>query len=193
MNADDESAAWVAETNLPDDTLSPWLGDAPVAVTLSEVFPGAWDEEVWANEAPVLGEPGPELAVLEDRTEGEVRTLRLNLSSPRRAWAVMADITAPGAILEGELYGENYSRESARDNLYFKVIGVPPEGVDVMVKLRPGVPVTIRLGDVSLSLPELDGQTGQVTSPLRTGFGGGHGIDSMTLIHRRYALDGGTP
>jgi hypothetical protein len=193
MNADEESAAWVAGTKLPDDTLSPWLGDTPVAVTLSEVFPGAWDEEVWANEALVLGEPGPELAVLEDRIEGEVRTLRLSLSSPRRAWAVMADITAPGAILEGELYGENYSRESARDNLYFKVIGVPPEGVEVTVKLRPGVPVTVRLGDVSLSLPELAGQTGQVTSPLRTGFGGGHGIDSMTLIHRRYALDGGTP
>jgi hypothetical protein len=40
MNADEESAAWVAGTKLPDDTLSPWLGDTPVAVTLSEVFPG---------------------------------------------------------------------------------------------------------------------------------------------------------
>jgi hypothetical protein len=101
----------------------------------------------------------------------------------------MADITAEQAILEGELYGERYGRETPRDNLFFKVIALPPEGVEIGVKLLAGTPVTIRVADVSLSLPAFEGSPSQEASPLRTGFGGGHGIDWMTLIHRRYKLD----
>ena len=189
MDADTGKAAWVADTKLPDVTLSPWLGSAPVEEIMENVFPGSWGKQVWTNNAPALDQSGPEMTVLEDKTEGGVRFLRLSLRSPRGAWAVMADITAEEAILEGELYGERYGRETPRDNLFFKVIALPPEGVEIGVKLLAGTPVTIRVADVSLSLPAFEGSPSQEVSPLRTGFGGGHGIDWMTLIHRRYKLD----
>jgi hypothetical protein len=101
----------------------------------------------------------------------------------------MADIAAPGAILEGELYEERYSRETPRDHLFFKVIALAPEGVEIGVKLLAGAPVTIRLADVSLTLPALEGSAVQDAPPLRTGYGGGHGVDWMTLVHRRYSRD----
>jgi hypothetical protein len=189
MDADAGQAAWVAETKLPDDTLSPWLGSIPVDSVMESVFPGSWKDQIWINEAPVLNQSGPKMLVLEDEVQDGVRLLRLNLRSLRGAWAVMADIAAEGAILEGELYGERYSSETPRNNLFFKVIALPPEGVEIGVKLLAGTPVTIRLADVSLSLPALEGSAIQDASPLRTGYGGGHGVDWMTLIHRRFTLD----
>jgi hypothetical protein len=189
MDADAKKAVWVAGTQLPDETLSPWLGTAPVTGSMQEVFPGDWEEQVWTNDAPELNQPAPEMTILEDSTEGGIRHLRLNLRSLRGAWAVMADIAAPGAILEGELYEERYSRETPRDHLFFKVIALAPEGVEIGVKLLAGAPVTIRLADVSLTLPALEGSAVQDAPPLRTGYGGGHGVDWMTLVHRRYSLD----
>ncbi|MGE5250218.1 MAG: M20/M25/M40 family metallo-hydrolase [Bacteroidota bacterium] len=189
MNADTGKAYWVADGKLPhDDTLSPWLGSAPVKGIMKDVFPGSWEEQVWTNDAPVLNQPGPEMTVLEDNSEAGVRSLRLNLRSPRGAWAVMADVDAEGGILEGELYGEHDNREEPRDSLFFKVIDVPAEGVEIGLKLLPGIPVTIRLADVSLELPPLANRPGLYAVPLRTGFGGGHGVDGMTLLQRYYRL-----
>lgn len=189
MNADAGKAAWVSDATRVDQTLSLWLGSAPTVGVMKEVFPGTWEEQVLMNEAPAVNQPAPEMVILEDTTEDGVRTLQMNFRSPRGAWAVMADVAAEGAILEGELYGERYSRETPRDNLFFKVIALPPEGVEIGIKLLPGTPVTIRLADVSLSLPAREGKAVQELSSLRSGYGGGHGIDSMTLIHRRYSLE----
>ncbi len=190
MNADTGKAAWVASTQLPeDDTLSPWLGSAPRDRIMQDFFPGSWEEHVWTHDAPALDLPKPEMTIMEDKTEGDMRFVQLNLRSPRGAWAVMADITADGAILEGELYGERYSKETPQDHLFFKVIALPPEGVEIKIKLLAGTPVTIRLADVSLGLPPLENRTNLNALPLRTGFGGGHGVDGMTLLHRYYLLD----
>ena len=189
MNADTGKASWVASTKPPeDDTLSPWLGSVPVDGIMQDFFPGSWEEHVWTHDAPALNQPEPEMTILEDKTEAGVRTLRLNLRSPRSAWAVMADITAEKAILEGELYGERYSKKTPQDHLFFKVIALPSGGVEIKMKLLPGTPVTIRLADVSPGLPPLDIRTNLFALPLRTGFGGGHGVDGMTLLHRDYRL-----
>lgn len=189
MNVDTRKAYWVAGGKLPhDDTLSPWLGSAPMNGILKDVFPGSWEEQVWTNDAPVLDQPGPEMTVLEDKTEAGLRYLRLNLHSPRGAWAVMADIRADSRILEGELYGEHYNREKPRDSLFFKAIDISSEGVEIRLKLLPGIPVTIQLADVSLELPPLGNHPSLYSLPMRTGFGGGHGVDGMTLLHRYYRL-----
>ena len=189
MNADTGKASWVASTKLPEDnTLSPWLGSVPMEGIMQDYFPEAWEDHVWTNDAPALNQPEPEMKILEDKTEAGVRSLRLNLRSPRGAWAEMADITAEGAILDGELYGEHYSKETPQDHLFFKVIALPPEGVEIAIKLLADTPVTIRLADVSLGLPPLDNRTNLYALPMRTGFGGGHGVDGMTLLHRIYKL-----
>lgn len=189
MNADTGRASWVAGTKLPeDDTLSPWLGSTPKDGIMRDFSPGSWEEHVWTNDAPALNQSEPEMTILEDKTEAGVRSLRLNLRSPRGAWAVMADITAESAILEGGLYGEHYNQETPHDTLFFKVIALPPEGVEIEIKLLAGTPVIIRLADVSPGLPPVDNHANLYALPLRTGFGGGHGVDGMTLLHRYYRL-----
>ncbi len=189
MNSDTGKAFWVAGTKPPEDeTLSPWLGSAPVAGIMKDFFPRAWQEQVWTNDAPLLNQPGPEMKVLEDKTEAGVRSLRLKLRSDRSDWGAMADITAHGAILEGELYGERYSRDTARNNLFFKVIPLPTEGVDIGVKVAAGTPITVRVGIVNPELPALGNGARWDALPIRTGYGGGHGVDGMALVYKSYIL-----
>jgi hypothetical protein len=186
MDADSGKAGWVAETHLPDPTLATLLGGSPNQAHIAEYFPTEAQDSIWVQDAPTIDSPAPELKVIEDTTDGSVRTLRLNIRSPRGASAVMADVSAKDAILTATLYGESYSREAPRSNVFFKIISVPVSGVEVGLTLRAGVPVTIKVADVSSSLPLNSEQRAEFETALRSGFGGGHSIDSTTLIHRKY-------
>lgn len=164
------------------------LGIYPLQDQLSGYFPTSEQKRAWTQDAPALEAAGPELQVIEDTTSGSERTLRLNLRSPRGADSIMAEVSAEDAILSAWLYGERYSRETARDKVFFKVIRVDQDGVEIALTLRAGVPVTIRLADVSQGLPLEGNQREAFNSGLRSGYGGGHGIDSMTLLHRKYQI-----
>lgn len=188
LDADMGKAGWVAQLHQHDDTLLPLLRHDPREELLANYFPTTAGDRVWVQDAPALDALPPELRVVSDTTENGQRTLRLNLRSPRGAYGIMADVLAEDAILSAGLYGERYSREDPRSTVFFKVIGVPEGGVEVELMLRAGVPVTIRLADITPGLPLDEHQQAAFASGLRSGYGGGHGIDSTTLIHRVYAI-----
>lgn len=68
------------------------------------------------------------------------------------------------------------------------MIGPADNGVEVVLTLREGVPITIKLADVSPGLPLTSGQRTEIEFGMRSGYGGGHGIDLMTLIHREFLI-----
>lgn len=188
MDVDSGKAGWVAQTKLPDETLTPLLGQDPYAGHLADYFPTAGQDMVWVQEAPPFEMAPPELLVIEDTVNGSERTLRLLIRSNRPVYGIMADVTAEDAVLAASLYGERYSRETPRSNVFFKVISVPESGVEISLTLRAGVPVTVKLADVSQDLPLHTDQRKAFEASFRSGFGGGHGIDSMTLVHRKYSI-----
>ena len=120
MNADSGQARWVAEAQLPDPTLMPLLGQAPREGFLSDYFPTSMQKSVWIQDAAPIDSIPPELRVMEDSTNGSQRTLRLNLSSPRGASAIMAEVAAKDAILSATLYGEQFNRGEPRSSVFFK-------------------------------------------------------------------------
>lgn len=188
MDADTGQAGWVAQSHLLDETLFPLFGIYPRQSHLSEYFPTTDEDLVWIQDAPALAAAPPALEIVEDSTLGSERTLRLKLISPRGADGIMAEVSADQAILTAALYGERHQRETPRSQVFFKVIGPSPDGVEIILTLQAGVPVTIRLADVSRGLPLDDAQQAALNAGLRSGYGGGHGIDSMTLIHRTITL-----
>jgi hypothetical protein len=188
MDADSGKAGWVAQSHLLDPTLFPLFGMDPHRGHQSDYFPTSQEEQVWIQAAPALRAAPPELRVVEDVSRGGERILRLNIRSQRGADGIMAEVTAENAVLSASLYGERHSRETPRSQVFFKVIHVPSGGVEIAVTVRAGVPVTVRLADVSRGMPLDDRQRVAFEQMPRSGYGGGHGIDSMTLIHRAYRL-----
>jgi hypothetical protein len=128
------------------------------------------------------------LQVVEDSIHGSERTLRFQIRSPRAADGILAEVNAENAILTASLYGERFSRETPRSYVSFKIIHAPENSIEIAVTLRTGVPVTIKLADMSSGLPLDASQRAAFETGLRSGFGGGHGVDSMTLITRRYQI-----
>lgn len=188
MNADTGKAGWVAQSHLLDSTLLPLFGIYPHQGHLNEYFPTSDEGQVWIQDAPALDAAAPEMQVIEDSTQGGQRTLRIMIRSPRGADGIMAEVTAQEAILTASLYGEQYNREAPRSRVFFKVIGSTRDGVEIALTLLAGSPVAIKLGDVSSGLPLDEIQQAAFDTGMRSGYGGGHGIDSMTLIHRAYSI-----
>lgn len=188
LDADQGKAGWVAQAHMPDTTLKSLFTQTPHQGYLSEYFPTTATDQVWVQDAPVINSPAPEMQIVQDTTNGSQRTLRLNIRSSRAAYGIMAEVEAQNAIIDAALYHQRYSREAPRSSIFFKVISPAQEGVEIALTLKPGIPVTIRLADISPGLPLNADQQAAFDSGLRSGYGGGHGVDSMTLVHREYKL-----
>ena len=59
-----------------------------------------------SHEAPTIGLEAPQVDVLDDQTAGGVRTLRLNLRSPRGAPVMMLDVEPYGAVQAVVIHGK---------------------------------------------------------------------------------------
>lgn len=135
-------------------------------------------------EAPGLGLPAPEAAVLSDTTIGDRRTVRLHLTSPRSAWRLYLFATQP-QLLAASIDGRSVQSQSLGSGFWMlRYSNLPPEGVELTLQVKAGQKVELGLFDQSLSLPTLPGYP----APVRpAGFiGQPHEWEGSTLAFRTY-------
>ncbi|MCK4803013.1 MAG: hypothetical protein KAT88_00575 [Spirochaetes bacterium] len=94
LNADTGNAAWFSPGNKPDTWTSPFLSAEPEMGKLGELFPLARKDrrQIIRSNAPAVRLDAPKVEVLNDRTGGGTRTLRLRLSSVRFAPVITIDV-----------------------------------------------------------------------------------------------------
>jgi hypothetical protein len=107
--------------------------------------------------APLVDLPAPEVAVLSDTTAGDVRTLRLRLSSRRGTSEMTAAVEAPGEIVAAGVDGRpldlaDYSpaREGELNLIY---ADVPDGGWELTLAVRSSEPVSIEIEEATDGLP----------------------------------------
>lgn len=108
LNAGTGTAAWYSLGEKPED---PWTAQffpgATEPVQLADVYPALSELSPlggFRGIAPVAPVPAPELAVVSDETAGEVRTVRLHLSSRHQARGLRVEVTGSpvlGAAVNG--------------------------------------------------------------------------------------------
>jgi len=160
LNADTGKAYWASLDDGADEWTEQFFREAKTA-PLEEHFPATGFEYLQAD-APAAQLPAPEVAVLGDETRGDVRTLRLRLSSPRGAQVLTAFAAAGtevlGARVNGKAVGAGAPAGSKRPwglNYY----AAPGEGVELELDVRASGPAGLRVNDRSYGLPELPGVT----------------------------------
>ena len=89
-------------------------------------------------------------------TSGATRTLRLHLSSPRGAWRAAL---LPGPGVEILALGVNGKPPQKVGDEAFAYTALPPEGVDLTVKVRAEEPVRLTVLDKTNGLPRIPGVT----------------------------------
>jgi hypothetical protein len=162
LDADAGRASWVSTDAALDSWTSQFFGEGARNDNLASVFP--WTKQpTWAADAPAVPLPAPTVNVLEDRTEGDTRTLRLRLRSQRLAPMLIfyadAGVNVRRATLGGKsLYGaDQNARDAAGAPLRVSYVAPPAEGVELIVETDAAAPFKLGVEDLSYGLPESEG------------------------------------
>jgi MFS family permease len=149
-NADSGRAAWEAGDR--DSWTKPLLRNAKQADI--ELGPFATIAG-WRAPAPAVKLAAPELTRLSRTRDGDTTTLELRMRSRRKAGNVAAHLRASGPIVAATVEGRPLpTTADMRDGeLKLPYVGLPPEGITVVVKLRGRGTVRATVRDWTQGLP----------------------------------------
>ena len=190
LDADAGRARWVSTDASLDSWTSQFIAAGARKESLAEIFPWA-KQSCWEADAPAADIRAPVAQVLEDRTEGDVRTVRLRLSSPRRAPLLLfyADAAAglSRAVLDGKSLIDD-ARGIERKTLRVSFAAPPPEGLELRLETRADAPLRVAVEDLSYGLPEIPGQNFRVraedTMPVPS-----YRTSDTTVVRKTFSLD----
>ncbi len=163
LDADAQRARWVSTDAAPDSWTSQFFKPGAQRTSLGEVFPWA-KQSCLTGDAPPASLPAPDVQTVDARTDADgTRTVRLRITSARRAPMVLFYASADAGTLRAVLGGETLAGGSATngggtDVLRVSYAAPPPEGLELTLKTRANGPLTLVVEDLSFGLPELPGQ-----------------------------------
>jgi hypothetical protein len=161
LNADTGEANWATVDPELDHWTKQFLSGGTQKRSAEELFGRMFfggDEpiKILTSSAPVTLIKPPELMLLGEESNGTTHTLRLHLSSSRRAWRAYL---LPGAGVQILAVGDRSSALQKLGDEPFTYSGLPPEGVDLTVKIRAAGPIRFTVVDQTNGLPRIPGVT----------------------------------
>lgn len=143
-------AYWISGDKKPDA----WTRNFFPGVTQRQTLPALFGENaelVWASPAPETGLSAPHISVLEERSMGARRLLKIEVKSPRAAPTFL--VTVEGvAVLHSSLNARVLSATS-RTDWSLRVSGVQDAAVRLDLELAAGKAFRIRVRERSFGLP----------------------------------------
>jgi nitrogen fixation-related uncharacterized protein len=184
LDADRRSAQWFSPTDsgstLPGAGVDPWraqyLSTAPGTSTFPIVLPGRRSLPSWSHEAPLIELAPPGVDVLENKTENEVRVLRLCLRTPRPAARLWFEVRArrilsvflngrvmkdsrPGSAMAGARVVSK-GASGVKEETWSLLFAAPPSrGLELTFALPAGTPLELKVADLSDGLPQIPGRS----------------------------------
>ncbi|MEP6821555.1 MAG: M28 family peptidase [Chthoniobacterales bacterium] len=154
VNADQGKAEWVSYDEAADRWTRHFLGLGPKPAPDPDFTAGS-DRACLATEAPLVALEGPVATVISDRAEGDVRVLRLHLDPARDALSLLVRLPAKTDLASVAWGGRTQAvhAESAHPwSLRYEA--VPPEGLDLELRVRGHGRVKLWLASSTPGLPE---------------------------------------
>ncbi len=189
LDADTGQASWLSAGSAPDDWTRQFFGNG-FATGRASFSPGYYFEQqhdVITATAPLITLAAPTMTVLESRQQGDQRTVRLRIASPRSAPYAHLDLALPGeltrAIVNGKPVNVTDIPTHRRHRFTLLYFGLPRGGVELDLTLRGDGAITGTLVDYSNGLPSLPGMT---VTPRPAGFvPAPFDFRDPTAVHRR--------
>jgi hypothetical protein len=158
--------AWVLDANSGD---ARWVSlDRHLDTWTAQFFPSGVERREYDSallgtvsayiaDAPSASVAPPEIAVVSDTTDGDVRTLGLRLSSPEGARIMVTSVDVPGEVVALTVDGrpvDLQGRAWARDGSFqVQYRNVPSEGWDLTISARVSQPIVIGVEEIRDGLP----------------------------------------
>jgi hypothetical protein len=156
-DADAGTAAYGSVDPKADAFTKPYLTGA-TAGDFHPYFPSSLNgrhDILRAAPASVVPVPSPELQVLADKTDGNLRTLHLRLTSPQPTWNQLISMSSDGSLLSLTINGKQMRNRNEDLKRWEVLFYAPPkEGIDLVLNLQPTQHVTVRLVDGRDGMPD---------------------------------------
>jgi hypothetical protein len=151
LDADSGRAAWAAGDR--ESWTEPLLRnarEADVQLAPFSTFSG------WRAPAPVVDLPGPEFERVSASSGGNTVSVRLRLRSARGADNLATEFRASGPILAASVEGRELPRTAERRDggLKLPYVGLPDDGITVVLEFRGGGTLRARMSDWTQGLPD---------------------------------------
>ncbi len=166
LNADTGKAVWASDLTSRDARTSQFFTGNEKG-TLADFAYAKTSRQYTINSAPDAQLPAPEISVLEDKSVDGVRTLRMRVSSPRRAGVLSVYLDSKAELVRvlindkpiDDERDQSQSSSEGKNQWGLTIDGFPQEGVELQLQLRASEPLKIRLVDQSYGLPPLNAAT----------------------------------
>jgi hypothetical protein len=153
LNADTGKAMWASSDARPDEWTSQFLSDAPRPAVISDEFPWLDNEKYLQQQTSTASLPAPEVNVLADSSQDQTRSVRLRITSPREAAQLF--IYTDCDVSGGFVNGQELAMQKSGSGWMLIYYAPPREGIDLLLKTKPFVPLNLKVVDRSFQLPEL--------------------------------------
>lgn len=146
-------AFWLSTDEYLDRWTRTFFPGDTVQRKVPEIF-GDRHWRFWAAPAPAFALPAPAVEVLTDSVTAGIRKINLQVRSLRHAPEF--DVYVEGSeVLSSQVQGRIFSPAPLRE-WRLDAFGIAQEGLNIELKVKAGVPFTIRVIDFSFALPPAD-------------------------------------
>jgi hypothetical protein len=188
LDADTGKALWASRTNRPDAWTAQYVGASPVRAKLAKFLPDWLPFQFAQRDAPAVPLAPPQTALVENSLAGDVRTLRLHITSPRHARVVSVELpdnqVIDGWVQDRKLGQPSDSRWNKSGKWAFNYANVPPDGIDLRLQIKGAGPAKLVILDHAIGLPEIPGANFLPRPPDSMPYGAG----DQTIVRRAFVF-----
>ncbi|HEV2864404.1 MAG TPA: M20/M25/M40 family metallo-hydrolase [Pyrinomonadaceae bacterium] len=167
QNVDLKQAVWASTDPRADEWTAQFFGAGASRGPLLDLMPTA-PVNYLKSPAPLLPLAPSEISVLDDRTDGGVRTLRLNVKSTHPAGYIMSPADSGAEVVAATVQGAGGAKRFVNDAARAGREGIgwslnfyapPAEGLELVLEVKPGSPLKLRTVDQAYGLPDVPGSS----------------------------------
>lgn len=157
LNTDTGKAIWASLDNKPDEWTSQFLRPPVERGLLNEYFAFSL-RRYWQSQAVAAPIAGPTVKLLGDSTNDGLRTLHLQIVSPRQAPVMMVHLenkNVTDAIINDRRVDPRFitAFDESKNRWGLRYYGLPATGLDLILTVRSTDPLRFRCVDLSYGLP----------------------------------------
>ena len=158
LNADTGKAVWASGDAQADEWTSQFLSNDARAAVMTDYFPWLNNDVFLQQPATTAALPAPEIKVLDDRSQDQIRNIHMHVSSAREAAVLFIYVTSEltEKIVNGQPVDDHQSVSTPKKSWTLFYYAPPREGIDLLLKTTSSGPLTMKVVDRSFQLPDLN-------------------------------------
>jgi hypothetical protein len=163
LDASGNRAVFASVDETPDEFTSQYLGTSPAWGPLDDYLPSIYGMYL-KQEATALPLAAPNVELVGETRDADSRTVRLRVTSPRRAPALSVYLEPQTVVLEASVNGKPLAATEAQgggggERWALNYANPGPNGFDLTLKVRGGEPLKVVAVDQSYELAQAPGSS----------------------------------